>query len=334
MLETTPAGAVTWTRGELRAKVTGVVDLLDAHEVPVGAMVPALLSNHPASVAALVAGAISNRPLAPFAPRMTEAELLQVLRRIPGDILLVEDESARLGEVLGAKLGKRAVLVDRARTGDGVLRPHDDPERTAFVMHTSGTTGAPKRVEVRDGRVARRADVNGYLLGLTPHDRLVTTSLFHHVGAMGNFAVALGSGAAIVMFPQFSVEAWRQLRRRRADGVRHHPDGLRDAPGQRCAELEDLAPPGLRRLAHPPGHHAADPGGPPSRRLRQSVRPDGRLSGLGADRGRSSPRARGADPVAAVCGAGRAGCRAADPRAGRSRRRRGVDAGSPLLRHR
>jgi acyl-CoA synthetase (AMP-forming)/AMP-acid ligase II len=211
VLEATPDGTTTWTRGDLRAVVTGVVDLLTENEVPDGAVVPALLSNRPASVAALIAGAISNRPLAPFAPRMTEAELLHVLLRIPGDILLVEAESVALGERLGDQLGKRAVLVDPTRTGSGELRAQDDPERTAFVMHTSGTTGAPKRVEVPDGRLARRADVNGYLLQLTPHDRLVTTSLFHHVGGMGNFAVALGSGAAIVMFPQFSVDAWRQL---------------------------------------------------------------------------------------------------------------------------
>ena len=211
LIEATPAGTTTWSRGELRGMVSGVAELFAEHHVPDGAMVPALLSNRPASVAALVAGALANRPLAPFAPRMTEAELLQVLGRIPGNILLVEDESARLGHTLGAQLGKKAVLVDPARTGSGDLRANADPERTAFVMHTSGTTGAPKRVEVRDGRVARRADVNGYLMRLTPQDRLVTTSLFHHVGAMGNFAVALGCGAAIVMFPQFSVDAWRQL---------------------------------------------------------------------------------------------------------------------------
>jgi acyl-CoA synthetase (AMP-forming)/AMP-acid ligase II len=211
LLETSATGATTWSRGDLRAMVSGVADLLDEHDVPDGATVPALLSNRPASVAALVAGAITNRPLAPFAPRMTEAELLQVLQQIPGDIVLVEDQSAHLGEVLGTQLGKRAVLVDDACTGSGDLRAYNDPERTAFVMHTSGTTGAPKRVDVRDGRMARRADVNSYLLGLTPHDRLVTTSLFHHVGAIGNLAVALGSGAAMVMFPQFSVEAWRQL---------------------------------------------------------------------------------------------------------------------------
>lgn len=211
LLEATPAGVTTWTRGELRVMVGGVVDLLDEHRVPDGEAVPALLSNRPGSVAALVAGAISNRPLAPFAPRMTETELLLVLGRMPGEVLLVEDDSAELGERLGALLGKRAVRVEPSRTGSGHLRGLDDPERVAFVMHTSGTTGVPKRVNVRDGRVARRADVNSYLTRLTPHDRLVTTSLFHHVGGMGNLAVALGSGAALVMFPQFSVDAWRQL---------------------------------------------------------------------------------------------------------------------------
>jgi acyl-CoA synthetase (AMP-forming)/AMP-acid ligase II len=211
VLEATPTGTAIWTRGDLRAMVVGTAALLAEHEVPDGAMVPALLSNRPASVAALVAGALTNRPLAPFAPRMTEAELLHVLQAIPGDVLLVEEGSAQLGETLGAQLGKRAVLVDRACARTGELGAYDDPERTAFVMHTSGTTGAPKRVEVREGRLARRADVNGYLLGLTPQDRLVTTSLFHHVGSMGNVAVALGSGAALVMFPQFSVDAWRQL---------------------------------------------------------------------------------------------------------------------------
>src|SRR3954447_7340188 len=134
LLETSSDGAATWTRGQLRAMVAGVADLLDEHEAPAGSMVPALLSNRPASVAALVAGAITDRPLAPFAPRMTEAELLQVLQRIPGDILLVEEESARLGEALGAQLGKRAVLVDPRRTGYGELRSNDDPQRTAFVM--------------------------------------------------------------------------------------------------------------------------------------------------------------------------------------------------------
>ena len=211
LVEATPAGVTTWSRGQFAELISGVTDLLDEHCVPAGAMVPALLATRPASVAALVAGALSDRPLAPFAARMTEMELVRVLERIPGDVLLVEEDSLALGEALGTRLGKRPVVLDPTRTGTGELAAHGDPERVAFVMHTSGTTGVPKQVRVRDGRLARRADVNGYLLNLTPRDRLVTTSLFHHVAAIGNIAVGLGAGAAIVVFPRFSVDAWREL---------------------------------------------------------------------------------------------------------------------------
>ena len=211
LVEANPAGAITWTRGRFRGLVGGVIDLLDEQAVPDGQAVPALLTTRAPSVAALVAGALTNRPLAPFAPRMTERELVQVLERIPGDVLLAEQETLAVAESVGAVLGKRPALLDPDRTATRTLRAHQDPDRVAMIMHTSGTTGAPKRVAVREGPLARRADVNGYLCGLTPHDRLVTTSLFHHVGSMGNLAVALGNGAAAVMFPRFSIDAWREL---------------------------------------------------------------------------------------------------------------------------
>ncbi|MFI5427209.1 class I adenylate-forming enzyme family protein [Aeromicrobium sp. UC242_57] len=79
------------------------------------------------------------------------------------------------------------------------------------MMHTSGTTGLPKQVAVAERPLGRRGDVNGLLLDLHPGDRLVTAALFHHVGALGNIAVALANGATVVMFPSFSVDAWRSL---------------------------------------------------------------------------------------------------------------------------
>jgi len=78
-------------------------------------------------------------------------------------------------------------------------------------MHTSGTTGLPKRVAVKEGPLGHRGDVNGFLLGLRPLDRLVATSLFHHVGGLGNIAVALANGATLITFPDFSVDAWKGI---------------------------------------------------------------------------------------------------------------------------
>lgn len=37
------------------------------------------------------------------------------------------------------------------------------------------------------------------------------TSLFHHVGGLGNLAVALANGATLITFPAFPVEAWKEI---------------------------------------------------------------------------------------------------------------------------
>ena len=210
LIEATPDGIQIWNRAEFLRMIAGSSELL-TESLPAGLMVPALFTTRPASVAMLVAGALSGRPLAPLAPRMTLTELIACIGDIPGEILFAEESSADLARDVAEATGKRVVLVDADIAGTTDLRPNDDPDATALVMHTSGTTGRPKRVAVREFPLGRRADVNGYLLGIKPGDRVVTTSLFHHVGGLGNIAVALGSGAAVVLFPAFSVDAWRQV---------------------------------------------------------------------------------------------------------------------------
>lgn len=210
LVEATPDGIQIWSRAEFRRMISGAYELLTA-SVPVGTIVPALFTTRPASVAMLVAGALSGRPLAPLAPRMTRTELISCVGDIPGDILFAEASSAELARDVAEATGKQVVCVDADISGTTELQPNDDPDATSLVMHTSGTTGRPKRVAVREFALGRRADVNGYLLGIKPGDRVVTTSLFHHVGGLGNIAVALGNGAAVVLFPTFSVEAWRQV---------------------------------------------------------------------------------------------------------------------------
>ena len=79
------------------------------------------------------------------------------------------------------------------------------------MMHTSGTTGAPKQIPVREVALARRAEMNGALLGLGPGARLVIGGLFHHVAGLGNIAVALANSTAIVLYPSFSVPTWQAL---------------------------------------------------------------------------------------------------------------------------
>jgi acyl-coenzyme A synthetase/AMP-(fatty) acid ligase len=79
------------------------------------------------------------------------------------------------------------------------------------MMHTSGTTGVPKQIPVREAALARRGETIGALLGLEEGARFVIAGLFHHFAGLGNIAAALANDTAMVLYPTFSVPTWRAL---------------------------------------------------------------------------------------------------------------------------
>ena len=211
IISVTPDRVETWTRAQFAAMTSGAIGLLDESGVGEGEFVPALLSSRPMSVALLLAGALSNRPLVPLSPRLTRRELLACVERISGHVLLTEPDALDLADDLAGATGKRVRVVAEPVFGTGVLHATTDPRGVALVMHTSGTTGLPKQVWAREAQLARRAEVNGEVLGLRAGSRLAIAAVFHHVAAIGNVAVGLANGTALVMFPSFSVAAWRSL---------------------------------------------------------------------------------------------------------------------------
>jgi len=206
------AGSVeSWTGDEFLRMTGGALDTLDELDVEPGHVVPALFASRPTSIATMLAGAVSGRPLAPLAPRTTRRELFACIEKLSGRTILTDPEWADLARELADASGRLVHVVEAPTFSDREVRANDDPNSVAVVMHTSGTTGLPKPVPVREAPLAHRADVNGHLLDLKPGDRLATAALFHHVGALGNIAVTMANAAALVSFPAFSVEAWLGL---------------------------------------------------------------------------------------------------------------------------
>ncbi|ADJ45607.1 acyl-CoA synthetase, long-chain fatty acid:CoA ligase [Amycolatopsis mediterranei S699] len=201
-----------WTGAELTRRIGGATALLDQTGCPPGTVVPALMTTRPEAMAMVVAGAATGRPLAPLSPRLTVAELADCLADLDCPILLSEPGSADIGRALARRCGRRSVVV-------GDLPRADAPaltaaaEHTAFVLHTSGTTGRPRRVDVRQDRLGARAIVNARLTRLDTGSVYSASSPFHHIGGLGAFAVALAAGAEIVAFPRFTVDAWQSLER-------------------------------------------------------------------------------------------------------------------------
>ncbi|NDJ88030.1 MULTISPECIES: class I adenylate-forming enzyme family protein [Mycolicibacter] len=206
------AGSVErWSGTEFVAMTAGALDVLDAAGVAAGDDVPALMASRPTSIAMMLAGAVSGRPLAPLAPRMTRRELLACLENLSGGVLFADPDWMELATDLAESTGRRAQIIDGPTFSNRAVTANDNPHSVAMVMHTSGTTGLPKPVPVRESPLGHRADVNGLLLDLKLGDRLATAALFHHVGALGNIAVTLANGATLVCFPDFSVDAWLSL---------------------------------------------------------------------------------------------------------------------------
>jgi acyl-CoA synthetase (AMP-forming)/AMP-acid ligase II len=188
--------------------------LLSESGVPENAPVPALLDAGALAYALWIGGACSRRPLAPLAPRSTVAELTACLHEDDAPVVLASPANATVAEELAGATGRRAVVVvDRLEESAEPLdlegRGPTDP---VGVLHTSGTTGRPKRVVLRQQPLAARTVAYAAALGLGPESVYASAASFHHGAGISLLAVALGTGAATTPMPsRFSVDAWHAL---------------------------------------------------------------------------------------------------------------------------
>jgi acyl-CoA synthetase (AMP-forming)/AMP-acid ligase II len=216
------AGAVVdhdgaWSVAELHRRAAGAADWLDAAGFPAGRPVPALLGTTRDAFALLIAGAATDRPLAPLGPRLTAAEIASCLAGLGADRLVTAQAYREVADRAAALAGCKVQELPALPASDRSL-PRPAAGATAFVLHTSGTSGVPKAVWARQDRMAARARVNTELVELGPTTVFTTASPFHHIAGLGLLAVALASESAVACFPEFSIEAWQGLK---ALGVTH-----------------------------------------------------------------------------------------------------------------
>jgi acyl-CoA synthetase (AMP-forming)/AMP-acid ligase II len=207
------ADGVAWSGRELLARAAGAADHLDAVTGRVGERrpVPALVASSPSAFAYVVGGAGSGHPLAPIGPRLTAREIGGCVDGLDARVLLTDPEFEPVAREVAATRDYDVAVVGKPRQSARQIDLQPPGDAVAFVLHTSGTTGAPKAVPYRQGRLAERTRVNVGLCSLAPGDVYATASPFHHIAGFGNYAVALAAGAAVAPVPRFTVDAWRAL---------------------------------------------------------------------------------------------------------------------------
>ena len=126
------------------------------------------------------------------------------------------------------------------------LRTDFDPDAVHSVIHTSGTTGQPKPVELTYGNHAASAAASASGLGVDPDDRWLCPLPLHHVGGLGVLIRCAVNRTTAVLHQRFDAE---RVKRTLEAGevtlaslvptmlVRLREAGLASAPGLRAIAL-------------------------------------------------------------------------------------------------
>ncbi len=200
------------TTRELTARAATAVRWLDEIGAPPGQPVAALLSTTTEAFALAVACAASRRPIAPLGVRLTEAEISRILHTLEPGVIVAEPDTSGLAKE-AAQSSSCGVHTHPAFDpgNEEIDLESSEPGDIAAILHTSGTSGLPKPVPYPQGRLLARTQVNGGVLGIGTDSVYATASPFHHIAGLGMLFVALGSGAALCPFRQFSPESWEEV---------------------------------------------------------------------------------------------------------------------------
>jgi o-succinylbenzoate---CoA ligase len=134
----------------------------------------------------------------------------------------------------------------KAPEADVELLTTHDPDAVHSVIHTSGTTGEPKPVELTYGNHAASAAASASGLGADPDDRWLCPLPLHHVGGLGVLIRCAVNRTTAVLHERFDAE---RVKRTLESGevtlaslvptmlVRLREAGLASAPGLRTIAL-------------------------------------------------------------------------------------------------
>lgn len=145
-----------WTYAELDAACNRVGADLAGRGVTPGARVALVLDRSPTYVACILACMKLGACYVPIDPRTPEARLAELIGRVAPAAIIASDRVA-LSAPANWPVVPRGAMEDVIRVGGLATLPDAeiDPEAPAYIMFTSGSTGAPKGVVVPRRAIAR-----------------------------------------------------------------------------------------------------------------------------------------------------------------------------------
>ena len=170
--------------------------------------------NSPAVPIALFGAAIAGKPFVPVSYRLADDRLRSIVERVaPATVIAGAGVAARLAGIEGIEIVDRADLL--AATEDTSIEETDgwgcDPESTAVLLFTSGTTGEPKAAVLRHLNLASYL-VSSLEFGSAGEDQATIVSVPpYHIAAVSSVLSTTYTGRRVVQLESFDAKEWVRL---------------------------------------------------------------------------------------------------------------------------
>ena len=155
---------------------------------------------------ALLASLWAGVPFMPLNYRLSAEQLSGLAARYPGVLVLGQGQAAEILSAAGVDVAAPEAVcgkLEGARAGVW----EEDPEAVAVLLHTSGTTAAPKAAVLRHRHLTSYVLGAAELLGALGESAVISVPPYHIAG-MANLLTNFFAGRRLVYLPSFSAPAW------------------------------------------------------------------------------------------------------------------------------
>jgi acyl-CoA synthetase (AMP-forming)/AMP-acid ligase II len=169
-------------------------------------------------------------PFAPLNYRLTDAELDSLIVQLqPGRLITDSERAERFGDQLLSPDGRHVVevrsresLLESVRADGAEMRDPNwsmEPEDTAILLFTSGTTGPPKAAVLRQKHLVSYVLATVEFMSADEKDASLNCVPPYHIAGMAAIASSVYCGRRVVQLPAFTSASW--LETARAQEVTH-----------------------------------------------------------------------------------------------------------------
>ena len=198
---------------EMIGIAAGAARMFDEAGFGRGDAIPLLMDESRISIALVLGGALTGRPVAPLGTKLSVEDLSVAVRGLSARTMYVSPDKVELASRVADLIGITIVVVDACppvAEYDWIEFSTDD---TVVIVHTSGTTGHPKPVHMRQSNLMHRVLAYASVMGARRGDRFCSASPFYHTAGVAMDVTVLALGMSIIPQDWFSIENWERAGR-------------------------------------------------------------------------------------------------------------------------